>query len=60
MEVVCQGEGRTAYRIVAGQRSPETDFVIPDGYSKEEICVYLDDMLHELAKPGQEVVKIEL
>ncbi|MDD3182290.1 MAG: hypothetical protein PHD48_05765 [Alphaproteobacteria bacterium] len=55
MEVVCRDESRTAYRIISGRRHLERDFVIPDGYSESQIRTYLDDMFHEMARPGQEI-----
>jgi len=55
MEVICCDQSRIAYRVVSGRRQLETDFVIPDGYTAEQICIYLDDMFHEQAKPGQEI-----
>lgn len=58
IEVVCRGNSRIAYRIISGKRLLERDFVIPDGYSENQIRTYLDDMLHEMARPGQEIKRI--
>lgn len=41
-----------------GKRRLFNDFTIPDNLTLDELASYLDDMLHELAKPGQRVLRI--
>ncbi|MGE0109146.1 MAG: hypothetical protein AB7S81_05195 [Bdellovibrionales bacterium] len=57
IEIVCKGKMRTAYRLIGERRQIEPDFVIPDGYNEAQIRTYLDDMLHEMARPGQ-IIKL--
>jgi hypothetical protein len=41
-----------------GKRRPFNEFTIPDNLTLDELTPYLDEMLHELAKPGQRVLRI--
>ena len=36
-----------------GEAAPFNELTIPDNLTLDELASYLDDMLHELAKPGQ-------
>ncbi len=55
LEVVREGGAWVAYRIGAGLREPERDVVIPARIDASEISVWLDDLFHELAAPGETV-----
>ncbi len=53
---VVREDGRWAlYRLDGGKRRAVTDFAIPNVLQTEELETYLDDMLHELARPGDVV-----
>jgi len=42
-----------AYRLTSGTRVPEDELVIPAELAEDELAIYLDDIFHELAGPGQ-------
>ncbi|MDN4052094.1 hypothetical protein QPK32_03265 [Massilia sp. YIM B02763] len=44
------------YRRDAGKRVRLEELVIPAHLADDEIIVYLDDIFHELARPGREIV----
>lgn len=49
-------QGRSmAYRLTSGTRVPEEELVIPAELGEHELAVYLDDIFHELAGPGQSI-----
>lgn len=49
-------QGRwTACRLTAGTRVPEDELVIPAELGEHELAIYLDDIFHELAGPGQSI-----
>lgn len=49
-------EGRwVAYRLTPGKRVLEDELLIPADVEEAELAVYLDDIYHELARPGQAV-----
>lgn len=45
----------TACRLTGGTRVPEDELVIPAELGEHELAVYLDDIFHELAGPGQSI-----
>jgi hypothetical protein len=45
------------YRFDLGKRAKVNDFVIPSTLDAEEIATFLDDVFHELSRPGQ-IVKL--
>ena len=58
LEVVREGECWVAYRLDDGKRRVMPDLVVPSDLSAEEVETYLDDMLHEWAKPGTVIRRI--
>jgi hypothetical protein len=48
-----------AYRVSEGKRVRDYDVVIPADLAPAEIAVYLDDLFHEWARPGQEVRQVQ-
>jgi hypothetical protein len=45
-----------AYQIALGKRTKVTAFAIPDDIqTSAQIARYLDDLYHEVARPGQSV-----
>jgi hypothetical protein len=59
LEIVRDGERWVLYRLDNGRRRPFTDFVVPGSLRPNEIATYLDDMLHEYAKPGDTIRQID-
>lgn len=47
-----------AYRVTDGWKRREFDLVIPSNLSPAKFSVYIDDMFHELARPGGTVERI--
>jgi len=44
-----------AYRLTSGTRVPDDELVIPAELAEDELAIYLDDIFHELAGPGQSI-----
>ena len=59
LEVVRENERWVMYRLDQGKRRVFSDFVIPGSLRPDELATYLDDMLHELARPGDLIRSIE-
>ncbi len=58
LEVVRKDERWIMYELDYGKRRFTTDFVIPASLRPDELATYLDDMLHESARPGDIVRRI--
>ena len=63
LEVVRENERWVAYRIdlgdlESGKRRLMSDFAIPPSMREDELAVFLDDMLHELAGPENTIRRI--
>jgi hypothetical protein len=59
LDVAREGEAWVMYRVDGGRRRAVRDFAIPSSLQPEEIAVYLDDMLHEGARPGAAVRRLD-
>ena len=59
LEVVRENERWITYRLDSGKRRLFSDFAIPASMRPDEVVVYLDDMLHELARPGSSIRRID-
>ena len=59
LEVVRENERWIMYRLDHGKRCVTSDFVIPASLRPDELATYLDDMLHELARPGDIIGRID-
>jgi hypothetical protein len=55
LEVRRENAAWQAYRLEGGKRVPEEELVIPPDVGAEELAVYLDDIYHEYAGPGDTV-----
>ena len=55
LEVVREGNQWAVYRLELGKRIKVREFAIPSSLREAEIGTLLDDIYHELAKPGQTV-----
>ncbi len=59
LEVVREDERWVMYRLDFGKRRVSSDFVIPASLRPDELATYLDDMLHEGARPGDIIRRID-
>ena len=59
LEVVRENERWVMYRLDHGKRRVISDFAIPGSLRPDELAPYLDDMLHELARPGDNIRRID-
>ena len=57
LEVLREGDRWIVYRLIdLGRRVKRPDLIIPPTLaSPAEIATYLDDLFHEMAKPGDQV-----
>jgi hypothetical protein len=58
LEVAREGGVWVVYRLAPGKRIRADDLAIPSSVSSDEIGTYLDDMFHELSRPGRSVERI--
>jgi hypothetical protein len=58
IEIRRQGGTWCAYRRSNGMSRPDPDIIIPSSVSESEIETYLDDLFHEYARPGDEIVRL--
>ena len=56
LEVLREEEAWAAYRLALGTRERDTNVVIPASLKPEELAEFIDDLFHELARPGHSVV----
>lgn len=59
LEIIRKDDRWVIYRTDAGKRRSEGDLVIPASFGADEIATYLDDMLHEWAKPGRVIRRLD-
>ena len=59
LEVVREDGRWTIFRLDQGKRCKMSDFVIPASLRSEELATYLDDMLHEWARSGEVIRRID-
>ncbi len=55
LEIIQEKGQWKAYRVGDGAKIPDNDLIIPPDLDSSELITFLDDMLHELARPGQEI-----
>ena len=58
LDVVREENQWAVYRLELGKRIQVREFLIPSSLREAEIGTFLDDIYHELAKPGQ-IVQLE-
>lgn len=58
LEVVRENDQWRVYRLSPGKRVPEPGIVLPANLDRAEIGQALDDLFHELARPGESVVQV--
>ncbi|MDJ0611058.1 MAG: hypothetical protein QNJ67_18935 [Kiloniellales bacterium] len=59
LEVVREGGAWAVYRVEGKRRRPERDLVVPPEITEAEVQTYLDDLLHELARPGTAIERLD-
>jgi hypothetical protein len=57
LEVVRERGQWVVYRLGDGKRAP-AELAIPSWVAQNELATYLDDLLHELAGPGQSIRRL--
>lgn len=55
LEVQREQNRWTVYRLDAGKRNPAQDVVLPPELPEAEIATFLDDLFHELSRPGDSI-----
>ena len=58
VDVIRDGDRWKVHGLGDGKRTPRTDVIIPAEVAPDEIAQYLDDLFHELARPGQTIRRI--
>lgn len=58
IEVRQESDRWAVYRLEYGKRAPIHDVIIPATMAADEIAIYLDDIYHELAGPGDQVTLV--
>lgn len=59
LEVVRENGTWRAFRVGDGRRRLEANLIFPDDMDSEEVMSYIDDMYHELARPGENIRRID-
>jgi len=59
LEVVREGETWAVYRVGDGRRRREPGLTVPSSVRAADMATYLDDMLHELARPGDKISRVD-
>ena len=58
LDVIRDGTGWKVFNLGDGKRVLLNDIVIPSEIQEEEMATYLDDLFHELARPGQTIRRV--
>lgn len=58
LEVQRENHTWAAYRIDSGRRARLDDVVLPAELGEAELARFLDDLSHELARPGDSVERV--
>jgi len=59
VEVRRENDVWAVYRSESGKRRRLNDVVVPPDLVADELAIYLDDVFHEFARPGEHVETIE-
>ena len=59
LDVIREGGGWKVYVVGDGKRIPLSDIVIPADVEENEIPTFLDDLFHELARPGKTIRRVD-
>lgn len=55
LEVVREGGQWVAYELAPGKRVAQPDIAIPPEVAADDLAEFLDDLFHELSRPGQTI-----
>ncbi|MBB1625971.1 hypothetical protein [Achromobacter sp. UMC71] len=58
LEVLHTSRGWEVYHLTDGKHVRADDIIIPEDVAAGDIAEYLDDLLHEMARPGDRIVKL--
>jgi len=58
LEVVREGERWVAFELDNGKRLRQPELIIPPTLAASEIATYLDDLFHEMSRPGDHITEI--
>jgi hypothetical protein len=58
LDVIRDGTQWKVFELGEGKRALLHDVVIPSEVGEHEVATYLDDLFHELAKPGQSIRRV--
>ena len=59
LEVTREEKRWVLYRVDGGRKRHFSDFTIPAELNAEEVARYLDDMLHEAARPDHSLRRVQ-
>lgn len=59
LEVQRENDQWRVHRLSPGKRVPEPGIVLPSNLDDSEIGQAIDDLFHELARPGDSVVRVD-
>ena len=59
LEVTREEKRWVLYRVDGGRKRRFSDFAIPAELNAKEVAGYLDDMLHEAARPNRSLRRIQ-
>jgi hypothetical protein len=59
LEVVREDGSWAVYYLGDGKRRIAHDLVVPSSIQADEVQTYLDDILHELARPGNTIRRLD-
>lgn len=59
LEVTREEDRWIPYRVDGGRKRHVTDFAIPAELNAEEVTRYLDNMLHEAARPDRSLRRVQ-
>lgn len=58
LDVIRDGGGWKVYGVADGKRILLSDVVIPAEVEESEMSTFLDDLFHELARPGKTIRRL--
>lgn len=58
LEVIREGAAWSVYRLEPGKRIAVPELGIPASLTQEEVVAFVDDLYHEMARPGQNVLVV--
>jgi hypothetical protein len=59
LEIIRRDGGWVAYRIGEGLKLPCDNLSIPSDLEASQLITFLDDIYHELARPGASIEELE-